>query len=89
MNILDNLTIVGIIFPLCFPPLVVASPPRMPPSLPWRHRLGRKKSCKTSLQHVRVSTDCMGSVAIVRTLAVEAEVASRGDEEGFEEISLS
>jgi hypothetical protein len=31
----------------------------------------------------------MGSVAIVRTLAVEAEVASRGDEEGFDEISFS
>ena len=89
MNILHNLTIVWITFPLGFSPLVVASPPGMSPSLPWRHRLGRKKSCKASLQHIRVTTDCVGSVAVVRTLAMETEVPSWGDEEGFQEISLS
>jgi hypothetical protein len=31
----------------------------------------------------------MGSVTVVRTFAMEAEVASWGDKEGFEEISFS
>ena len=88
MNIPDHITIVRIIFPLSFPPLVVTSPPRMSPSLPWRHRLGRKKSCKAALQHVWVATDGMRGVAVVRTLAMEAEVASGRDEEGFQEITL-
>merc|ERR1719233_2651005 len=68
---------------------MVAPPPRMSPSLPWCYRLGGKKSCKASLQHVWVATDGVGGVAVVRTLAMEAEVPSRGYEEGFEEISFS
>ena len=77
MNILDNLAIVRIIFPLGLPPLVIASPPRVSPSLPRSHRLGRKKSRKAAFQHVWAATDCMGSVAVVRTLPVEAEVTPR------------
>lgn len=69
VNVSNNVTVVGIRFPLSFSALVVAATPRVPPSFPWRKIFGRKKRGKTSLEHVGAAADGVRCVAVVRTLA--------------------
>ena len=37
VNVPNDITVVGICFPLSFPPLVIAATPRVPPSFPEIH----------------------------------------------------
>lgn len=77
------------VFPLRFPALMIGSPPRVAPHLALRNALVRQESRIRSLQHVRVTADRMRRVAVVRTLAVEADVVARGHEESLEELSVN
>jgi len=88
VNVSNNITVVGVRFPLSFSTLVVAATPRVSPSFPWRKIFGRKKRGKTALEHVGAAADGVRGVAVVRALAVEAEVACRGDEECLQEVAL-
>ena len=88
-DVLDSLAVVLIILPLSFPSLVVAPPPRVPPGLPRDDGLAGEEGGQADLQHVGRAADGVGGVAVVGTLAVEAEVPRGRYEEGLEQVSLS
>ena len=79
-DILDNITVVGVCFPSCFPPLVIASPPGMTPSLSWNHGFTWKECGKAALQHIWTATDGVRCVTIIRTFAVETQISRRRNE---------
>lgn len=54
--------------------------------LPLSNIRRRQKSGEASLQHVRVAAYCVSRVAVVRALAVEAEVVRRGHEKCLEYV---
>lgn len=58
------------------------------PHLSTRHLPLGQEGGKGALQHVRVSTNCMRSVAVVRALAVEAQVVGWRHEERLEQLIL-
>ena len=60
----------------------------MPPNLSRNCTLFRQKRSETAFQSVGRAANCVTGVAVVRTLAVEAQIASGTDEKRFEGISV-
>uniref|UniRef100_A0A182XTA4 Uncharacterized protein n=1 Tax=Anopheles quadriannulatus TaxID=34691 RepID=A0A182XTA4_ANOQN len=77
--------VVGVGFPLRLPALVVRAAPRMPPHLALRIVLRGQEGGERTLERVRIAADRVRRVAVVRALAVKAQIAARRDEERLEQ----
>ena len=86
--IFNSITVIVVQLPARLPPLMVTSPPGVPPSFPWRNFFWRQKRGEAAFKLVRVAADGVAGVAVVGALAVEAEVAGRRDEEGLQQVAL-
>lgn len=73
-------------FPLGLSPLVVATPPRVPPRFPFQNVLGRQVGGERALQRVRVAAHGVRRVAVIGTLTVEAHVLVGRNEERLQQV---
>lgn len=67
---------------------MIAPAPGVPPDLPRHEALVREERGEAALEGVRLAADRVARVAVVRALAVEAEIARRADEERLEDVAV-
>lgn len=75
-------------FPLGLEPLVVASSPGVSPDLPGDDVLVGQEGREAALEEIGVAAYGVRGVAVVRALAVEAQVTCRTHEEGLEDVPV-
>ena len=86
--ILHCITVIVVQLPRRLLPFVVAASPGVPPRLSGGDLLRGQEGGEAALQQVRVPADGMPGVAVVGTLAVEAEVTRRGDKECLQQVPV-